>query len=120
MSAANNAALKVAKEMGLVKEGRVFDPTIIMAIAPILVELILALQVGCGKRDPETGLAVVNKPNRWARWKVRREVRKTMSWREYRKHGRKMEKGILKAAKKATLKDVTALYDDDGDDDYIL
>lgn len=117
MSAYNDAALKVATKMGVVKEGQAFDPTIIMVIAPIIVELIAALQMACAK-TPEDGLTVMRRPNLWQRWKVRSEVRSRMSFREWRKHGPKMVGAILDTAKRATLTEVQALYGDDGEADY--
>lgn len=110
MKASELAAVEVAKKMGVVKEGQAFDPSIILTLAPIIVELIGMLQE-C-RKTPEQALRSVKNPTLWQKFAVRREVRRSMSLREYHKHGDRFVDAVFAAAKDTDVQTIQALYEE--------
>jgi hypothetical protein len=108
MKASEKAAVEVAKKMGVIKEGQAFDPSIILTLAPIIVELITVLQA-C-RKTPEAAVKTAKNLNMWQKLALRVHVRRSMSYKEYRQHGDKFVNAIVAAAKTSSVPLMKELY----------
>jgi len=95
---------------GELKEGQAFDPTIILVIAEIIIELITQLQESCAEEDPVGALKIVKTPTRLGRFVLNRQVRRNLGYREFRQNGRDVAKALLRTGSEMTLADMEGVY----------
>lgn len=91
-----------------------FDPSIIVPIAELVMQMVMMIQESCAENDPDGGLEIAQRPTRFQRWILRRRVRRELGWRGYRKHGSEIQKALLRTGRQTNIEEMRELYDEVG------
>ena len=90
---------------------KAFDPAIIDVIATIVIDLIVMFQELCGQSAADA-VATVRNPSWLTKIRLRYRLRQQLGRRDFRTHGRNLEKALLAVGKNITVEQMQELYEE--------
>jgi hypothetical protein len=107
-SKANAVAKELIDSQG-VEDTVAFDPTVLLALISIIIQLFMMLQ-NC-KKKPEEALTTITSPSILEMWTLRKKVREVLNDESMEKmYGRQLVNALVSIGKSFTEEEVRKLY----------